>query len=706
MQVDDLNELAPSTNIVIPSPHQTSFSIRGIGNNPANDGLEQSAGVFLDGVYLARSGQSIFDLADIDRMELLRGPQGTLFGKNTTAGALSITTAKPTFLPSAMIQATAGNLGYQQYQGYISGPLIDHLLAGRLTLNYTHRDGSVTDTTLNEKVGRYSRQGVRGQLLFTPNDALSLRVIADFASQRSNGGSTFQSAGATPASWQKDLTAAGGVVDIDPKGETTAANSAGDNKTRQNGVSAETNWHFGNHTLTSISAYRQWHYYSNGDAEGSSADVMQAGHYLTHKQLSEELRLANDAGGKVDWVAGLYYLEQQLRVDQYTDYGSQAAAYLSGMNNATLNAYAPYSSALKALLQYNNSKWDMYATPNTDSYAAFGQATWHVNDQWNLTAGLRETYETKRENVWRTAPIDLTTDMAKAGLAYNTVAPIYAKVQGWSPSALLSADYKPHDGLMFYALASTGQKAGGVNASLPATGLDGSSLEVKPETAYNLEAGIKSDWLNHQLTIDANLFHTDITDYQATFYMTPAGSTSTVQVLTNVGRVRTQGVEMDATARPVHGLSLTATISYNDAIYGDYKDGPCPAEITTQKVCDLSGRPVSGAPKWIVNLRGEYSHAISARLTGFIAGETSSRSSYYGYLDDSQYTRTGDYTLVNLRTGIRSQAGNWTLYLWGKNIGGTRYTTSYINLSSLAPGSYSAIYGDPRTYGVTLRASF
>lgn len=707
LQVQDLNEFAPSTNIVIPSPHQTSFSIRGLGANPSNDGLEQSAGVFVDGVYLGRPGMAVFDLIDINQIEMLRGPQGTLYGKNTTAGAVNITTAQPSFTPGATLQVTGGNLGYVQVQGTATGPILGDVLAGRLTAYETSRDGWVRDTTNGDTLDGIHRDGVRGQLLYKPDNHFSLRLIGEFHEENdSNGATLFNSWGAKESTWRKDLAAVGAQIDVNPDGDTTAAAGATVIRTRQAALSAQADYDFGDGlTLTSITAWRKWSYYSLSDVDGSTVDVLNAGYNVHDEQFSQELRIATPKDRPVEAVAGAYYFQQDLTVDQSTLYGPTADAYLAGIPAALLPVYAHYSPALAALLAYPNTRWDIWGAPKTHSYALFGQGTWHATSKLNVTAGLRETYETKDESIWRPNPISTTTGLPSAALAYETYPAANVGVANWAPSGLVSVDYKLTPDFMAYASVSQGEKAGGVSTSLPGTGLGLDSLKVKPEVAQDLELGIKSQWFDHRLQFNLNGFYTKVRDYQATYFETPPGGTSTVQVLTNVGRVRTEGVEAELTARPIDGLTLNATGSYNDAIYASYPDGPCPVEVNAA-TCNLTGKPVAGAPRWIANLGGQYEHPVTDAMVGYFEANYSWRSHYYGYLDDSAYDRTGDYGLVDLRLGLRAANGHWDVSLWAKNLGDAHYVASYLNYGSLTPGAYIPFFGDPRTYGLTLKAGF
>ena len=705
VRIEDLNLFTPNANIDIVNGHQTSFAIRGLGNNPANDGLEGSTGVFLDGVYLGRPGEAAQDLIDVRQIEVLRGPQGTLFGKNTTAGAVNITTEAPSFHFGGLAQLSYGNYNYQQYQGAVTGLIVGEVLAARLTAYKTDRDGTVYDTTTHDHVNDLGREGVRGQLLYRPDDNLSVRVIADYAREAQSTGAvlTFSNLGITPAAINAKLAASGATIAVDPDGLRTAVNGPVSTGTEQWGLSSQADWKAGGFTVTSITAYRHWRYGSLSDADGSSADVINGGYGLKDQQWSQELRVAFPRMGPVDAVAGAYYFNQTVQSDQVTQYGKGAGAFLTGVPDALLPAYARVSAALAAVVAYDNSRWDAISTPSTQSYAAFGQGVWHVTPSWNLTLGVRETYETKSETVSRAAPISTLTGAANPALAYNAVAPVHVGIDNASPSFLVSTDYHLAPGLMGYGFVSYGEKAGGTNAALPAAGEGPASLKVKPEIATDYELGLKSELFGGKLTLDAGLFYTEVRDYQAT-YFAQVNNTS-VQILSNVGEVVSQGAEAEATARPVTGLTLHASLGYDDAHYATYANAPCPVEITGRTFCDLSGRPVVGAPRWTANAYSLYERHLGP-VTGYGRAEVSWRSQFYGYQDDSASTAVPAYALVNLYLGVKSPSGHWDVMLWGKNVGNVHVPYSYLSYGSLLPGAYVPFFGDPATYGVTLRASF
>lgn len=707
IRLEEMGQFAPNTSIVISNGHQSSIAIRGLGTNPGNDGLEGSTGVFLDGVYLGRPGMVSMDLIDIQQLEVLRGPQGTLFGKNTTAGAINITTALPSFRLGFQGQASFGNFGYQQYQGSLTGPITD-TLAARITAYGTTRDGTTTDIHTNTKISTLNRSGVRGQLLYKPSDDFSIRLIGEYSREQQSTGAVqlFNRPSITPAALQTKLDATGATIVFDPRGRTTTTDGPVETGVRQTAFSAEINWKIADFTLTSISAYRRWIYRSFADSDGTSADFYNAGFDIHDNQYSQEIRLTFPHMGQFDAIAGLYYFNQKIDVDGITSYGSDSAAWLAGLPLSTIEAAAPTTPKLAALLAYNNSRWDNIAVPVTNSYAAFGQATWHATSRWNLTAGVRVTHEAKHETVSRPNPYSTLTGLPVAGLASSVVAPVYLSTSDTAPSFLFSTDYHLDQDVMLYGLISRGQKAGGLNTTPPTGTITIDNLKIRPEVATNYEIGMKGDVLDHHLAFSASLFLTNVTGYQAT-YIAPVGAGSAiVTLLTNAGKVQTKGFEAEATLVPVPGMSLRGFVGYTDARYKSYTNGPCPLEITGQSFCDLTGKPVSGTPKWSTGITGNYVRGFNDRIDGYLNAEFSWKSAYFGSLDDSIYSKTGNYGILNLRAGIRSHNERWDISVWGKNITNQAYVTTAANFNALVPGLYLSTFGDPRTYGVTLRTTY
>ncbi|MEZ1657799.1 TonB-dependent receptor [Pseudomonas aeruginosa] len=695
-RVQDLQQVLPSVNVAYIHARQSSVAVRGIGNNPASDGLEGSAGIYLDNVYLGRPGMAVFDLLDIEQLELLRGPQGTLFGKNTTAGVLNISTRAPTFTAERTVEVSGGQDGYFQGRGTVSGPL-GETLAGRLSAYRTRDDGYIKNIHDDNYLNGGERQGARGQLLFEPNEDFSLRWIADYNEEDSSNGSMVVY-GAAERFWQRAALVGASPL-RDPQRRKVNINGRQHVSVHQGGSSLEANWNLaGGYRLTSISAYRCWHFTPANDEQLNVSAINDTGVEVHDRQFSQEIRLASPTGGAFDYVVGAYAFRQNLGNKTFTSYGPLADLYLLGANLGALND--TYSKA--------NGKIE------TDSFALFAQGTWHLTERLDFTAGLRGTYEEKNAKVERFAPLGGAAVGGVGAAVRNGQLGAYdsgdLSQYNFAPSALLSLSYQFSDDLLGYASLSHGEKSGGVNlavGSAPSAGAD--SLLVGSERANDAELGLKSTLFDRRLLLNANLFWTGIHGYQATTLYQAPGSTQLVQVLANAGSVRSRGLEFEATALPLRGLTLNFNGSYNDVTYLSFKDAPCPAEVSTRpgapSSCDLTGQRVVGASKWIANLNGEYQWRLDDRFQPYVSASYAYRSAAEGTLDNSDLSKIDGYALVNLAAGLRSDLGDGQLdtSVWLKNAFDKDY---YLSAFASINGSYTASVGQPRTLGVSLRYDF
>ena len=682
-RLEDLNQRLPSTNVFVQNPRQTSIAVRGVGNNPANDALESSVGVYLDNVYLGRPGMANFDLVDIDQIALLRGPQGTLFGKNTNAGVLNVSTRKPSFTPGAIVETTAGDDSYWQVRGAITGPLSEQV-AGRLSAVKTYRDGYVYVPVRDVELNESDREGVRGQLLWDATENLQLRFIGDYNRESSACCvGVIKTLGANNgAAYLARIAATGARFAFDPDYRTIYTNSNQHMSVKQGGYSVEANWKLGESTLTSISAYRYWDFNPHNDADGTSLSaILDAAQRVNDEQWSQEVRWASPTGRAVEYVAGLYYFYQAQDNRQVTQYGPDAGIWLN--RPQFNNGYSPTDQNL-----------------HTRSGSLFAQATWNATDALSLTGGLRGTREQKNTVVHRLAPTG--TDPRIATLLPEYYSGDLERTDD-NLSALLSVAYKVSPDLLVYASAARGSKSGGVNPAVPSTiagGLpDNASLFIDPETALDYEVGFKSSLLSNRVQLNANLFWTDIDNYQATSVGIVNGVST--QILSNIGAVRTRGIEADVTAAPIEGLTLGLSASFNDATYTDYKNGPCAAERTPAPSCDLTGERLYLAPRWIVNPSVNYERQVG-ELTAFTNVSYAWRSSFFGSNDSSRLAQLDAYGVLNARIGLRGpfNGKQWSVSLWANNALDETYFQS---LNRGGNGEYTGYTGLPRTYGATVR---
>jgi iron complex outermembrane receptor protein len=763
----DLTGKAPNLQLNPPGENarKVSVSIRGIGRNGANDSAEGSVSTIVDGVTLYYSGQAWSDYVDVDRIEVLRGPQGTLMGKNTTLGAINIVTRAPSFTPSVSFQASTGTLNDLSGRFSATGPLVDGLLAYRASFVADRANGLYTNTyqsfgNAKETWNETNKLGGRVQFLLTPTPALSARVILDKArsDERTNIG--FQYANG-PANWADGIPRP--VVAV-PTGYTTQATDLpkygylgkfvqraqwfhnADNSiyqprlgttdfgnsearpqiTNQQGISAELNWDVKGHTVTSITASRYQDFDIKNGGNYDQFYIGSSGQQLFNKQFSQELRIASTPGAdkKFDYQAGIYFLDARVYSDDPTYYGPDAGAWNAGNSDyKTLIATAAGRELLRASLDglYQSSVTDA----KVKSLALYGQTDWHVTEQATLTGGVRVTGEQKTNRISQQldrSGIALTSaNFATASSAELTAAnavrngqiktpydfiegtPIDAKLVAWNTGA----SYKVTDDILLYTSAGAGIKSGIVTWA--STSLSGGTLtpaNLDSEKSLDFELGFKSLLLDKKLQFNLNAYQTKVTDYQTQVNIANPDGLTFTNIWTNAPGVVARGLELESAYQLSKGLQLTSTGALNSATYdGQFliaKPDVDAANYTgINKFSDLSGKQLSNAPKFSLNLGVNYETPIYG-LLGRVTLSNAYRSGTYLAANQAEESWHGGYSLLNLGLGLGSLNKQWELSLNVKNLLDTDYATSKSTYSATAAAGLQI--GAPRYVGVTLKA--
>jgi|AGTN01.3.fsa_nt_gi Outer membrane receptor proteins, mostly Fe transport len=686
--IQELQQKLPSTNVIVNSPRMSSYAIRGLGATTiANEGLESSTGLYIDGVYLAKTGMAITDLNDIEQVELLRGPQGTLFGKNTTTGAFNFTTRKPTFTPELQGELTVGNYENVEFRGSASGPVVGDTLAARLTLYKVERDGYLDDPATGKHPNARNREGFRAQLLGVPNDDLSLRLIAEYHKDEYPQGFVPTLFSVRPdATFFTKLNAlrAAGYNALPVSTDPYSFTSTGTHRTQytnQKALTAQADWHLGGGwDLASVTSFRTWDFTPNNDSDFINLDIATCcGMGNRQKQFSQELRLSTPKGRTVETTAGLYYFWQDQRAYALTVYGDDP--------NLLDIWYFPGAGALWA---GRTSRTD--SDLKTNSYAAFAQSDWHVTDKVTLTGGLRETYEEKS--------IDLTRNLGGTNPALTDVSSISKDISNWNLSGTLALSYRPSENMNLYTSYAKGAKSATLgNAPRAGVELNGDELVVKPEKANDIEAGFKSQWFDRRLRLNGNLFYTLIQDYHTNVNSIDPGTGNVGLRLSNAAWVRSQGAELEISAQVLPGLTLSATGAYNDAKYRSFHNAPCP-DVAVAATCDFTGRPLMGASRWTGNLSATYVDELRDGVEGYVNASYTYRSSYYGSVDLSDYGKIDAYGVTNLRVGARLLDSGVDLSLWARNLFDTEYYTA---MGLPLSGAWFGYVGEPLTFGLTAK---
>lgn len=694
LRLEDLNQVFPSTNIQFHGPRQTSIVVRGIGNNPANDALESGVGVYLDNVYLGRASMANLDLVDLEQVALLRGPQGTLFGKNTTMGVLAIATRAPSVEREAWLESMLGNNDSYQLKATWSEPLREDELAARVSIARSVRGGFVSDVTTGRELNGVDRTGARAQVLWTPGDSFSLRTIVDYAEDNSDAGALvlWNPGPNGGAKYFSAVADAGAKVAYDPDYQTVTTDGCVHYDVRSSGASAEANWKLGGYTLTSISGYRTWRFLPCADPDYTDRDAIVASQNMEDRQYTQELRLSSSADRPWSYVLGLFYFNQHQDNILHTQYGADANAITAlQLGNAS----------------FVGGRVDIASQLDTDSLAAFAQLAWRPAPRWELGLGLRETREKKQVRLDRN-PDGLPAFEANPGFSAYTSGLLEQDDDALSAS--ISSSFQISPDLFAYASVARNEKSGGINPTPPGPGLDVSSLYFRPERVNDLEVGLKAALLDRRLLMNANLFWMKIDDYQATLLIQPGTGSTFQQMLSNVGAVRTRGVEAEISAFTDAGFTFNLAASYNEANYLSYPNAPCSAEklapdlVPGQKVCDLGSQPLVGAPRWLINPDVTWRHALLANLRGELQANYSWHSSFFGTADNSELSRVPSYGILNLRYGI---AGKWrghpvSLSVWSNNALDRREMMGGVLVAGRLY-NYMGTPAIPRTFGLTMR---
>ena len=732
--VGRLTQLTPTLQYTSSNPRNTTLSIRGIGApfGLTNDGFEQGVGIYVDDVYYSRAASSTFDFLDAAQIEVLRGPQGTLYGKNTTAGAINITTRKPTFVFEGRAEVTFGNYAFKQAKAAISGPLSD-TLAARLAVSVTSRKGTVFNVTSGNTINEQDNIGLRGQLLWKPTDSVEVTLAGDYSVQDPECcGTVFVRTGSTQRPLNRQyaaLAAAQGyvVASRDPFARITDNDADLNAGNKIGGVSLRVKWDTGPGTLTSVTAFRFWDWKPANDRDFTGLPITtKSQNPSQQKQWTQEFRY-NYSQDRIDFVLGAFGFYQTVRTQGTEQLGPAASRWLINPSNALSND----PGVLNGLTAFNDIRLD------NASAALFGQIAWKVTDRLTVQPGFRINYDKKdglyERRVFTGAGSELTfaTPGTAATAQRDALTPqrFEPSFSAWNFSYDFNVNYKVTDDVLVYATYAKSFKSGGINLNGVPNDSAGNPLvqvgSVKPESVNHFELGVKSQFWDRRVTFNLSAFHTTISDFQA---LVNSGAVSTTRgYLANAEKVRTQGLEAEFSVRPSERFNLYFNGSYTDAKYVKFAGAPCPPELSggtaaagnqvpgaagvpgalSPVSCDISGQTLPGVSKWALSYGAEYN--IPSRLFGkegqfYLGVDGSYRSRFSSNPSPSDYTWIDGYSLTNLRAGFRT-AGGFDVYSWVRNA----VDTQYLELLQVAPGSTGLIVGtpgDPRTYGLTIKAQF
>jgi len=695
--VEDLIRAVPAlTTYGEPGNPDTRYAIRGITTQSFSITSEQAVSFVLDGVVLGRTPTA--GLFDVARIEVLRGPQGTLFGKNASGGVIHVITNAPklgVFEAGVHAEFDDKHSG-RQTDMVLNAPLGDKA-AVRLTLGESSSEGFLRNLVRGEDSTR-SLSNARLRLLWEPTPDLTVNLIADNERQKTTEQVYIQ--------FDQYKSAATGLpVAIPNCGTNTKATpdsrfTCGQDPSfftgHDYGLSGQVDWRIGEFTLTSISSYRRYLQDGALDVDGLPVFAFDNGNIFNNKVFTQEVRIASPVGERLEYVAGLYFSDTKV------------------YNHLTQIA-GPSLGLSPLLVPYNNPN---DAKSETKNYAAFGQLTFHATDALGLIAGARFTKDQVR--------LDQQSS-ASFGVLIPTLTPLGKPITTTDErdnfSWRLGAQYDVAKSLMLYASAARGYKGPQIQfnppnalallAGLPPSLLTGSATVIRPEIPMSYEAGFKSTLLGGLFAVNGDIFYTKMKDFQTSAF-NPATAQSTAQ---NVPYAETRGFELDLFGRPSHDLTLNGGLIYNDATYGPFLVACTPGAMPrcpASGILNVDGDQLQATPKWKLTFAGEYAHDLTGSLQGFASADVvyTSKINFNQFPDPAQ--EVGARAIVGGRLGVRAADGKWSAAIFARNLFDERTPVflyaPYLLSGATAPGitavgrSYSA--ESFRLLGISLDAKF
>ncbi len=732
----DLQTLVPALRVTqLQSSANTNFIIRGFGNGANNPGIEPSVGVFVDGVYRSRSAAQIGDMPDVSRVEVLRGPQSTLFGKNASAGVISIVTQEPSFRFHGNVEASYGNFDAVTVKGMVTGPITQNIAAS-ISGGINKRDGYVSDPGTGGKTNNRDRWFTRGQLRFEPNDALKIRIIGDYdkVDEICCAVVNLQRSAATGA-----VEFLGGHVNsaASPFGDVAWTNFPSTNKIENWGVSGQADYQVGPLKLTSITAWRKSHALTNQDSDFTSADLIGGNRGDTDiGTFTQELRASVGFMDKFNAMLGAFYFDESVDTSNALTYGSKFRNYADLLSSGGVTTLeTALSVPTGTFFKQGQGLFDAFRMKNR-AISVFGSLDAEVMKGVTLTLGGNYTHDSKdvTSNV-KSTDVFSGLNLALYGPTATALKPLQFlppflnipnKVESgktrdgrWSWNARLALDLATH--VKGYVSYATGFKASSFNlsrdsrplasdlaaittAGLLVNNLTTGSRFAGPETSRVIEMGLKGNW--SVASANLTLFQQSIKGFQSNTF------TGTGFALANAGKQSTFGIEFDGQVRPYQALTLSLSMVYLDPKYDSFVASPL-GNASGTRPAGIPGLAATFGAQWThrltgssrVILRTDYHYesqvAIIEGLPGFIQRNSAGQVISYQPAFDAarpfkrEVNDLGASATVAMDNGLE-------LSVWGRNLTNSRYLLSIFD-SVAQPGSISGYPNQPRTYGVSAR---
>ena len=693
--IGDLQSLVPNLSVHVGDANNAVVYIRGVGQIDSVAFFEPGVGIYLDDVYLGRAQGAFLDIVDVERVEVLRGPQGSLYGRNTVGGAIKYVSAGPTEELSGNVSLTAGNYGRFDAKATLSGSLIEDKLLGRVTVAKLGHDGYSKNLFNGQNDGDADTEFFRGLLEYRANEDLVFELAFDSTPNDPDFSRTPAKETNIDVLVVDPNTFALGFSSFPADTDPFVVNADFNNleETETQGTDLRVTWDINEQlSFKSITSYRELDYATELDLDGTPINAFGIFYYNDQNQFSQEFQLTFD-NDRWSGVAGLYYFDED------------SDTFDGGVFNNFLIASAGESAS------------------TTKSYAMFSHLDYHVNDKLSINLGFRYTEERKTyqrlvEDFDLTVlaglgfnPTTFAVDYANprllsprstdlflggVGVARPLAAPPEAKFDNFSPKA--GVNYQLDDDTLLYGSVSTGFKSGGFNGRLS----DGQLDPFQEENLISYELGYKTEWMENRVRFNAAVFMNDYDDLQVSSFETTPDGNAILPVFANAGKAEIKGFEIELTALVGNRLTLNANLGYLDAEYKEYFSG---VNAVTNQVVDVSdSRELVNTPKWDGRIGGSYDIELGNGTLSFLA-DVSYRSKTYLEVNSSENLAQDSYSIVNAAVMFETFDEQWQFILGGKNLGDKEYRTHAFDLSAF-PRVELGYYNPPKTYSITANYRF
>ncbi|QLC24749.1 TonB-dependent receptor [Parasphingopyxis algicola] len=711
----NLTQIAPSVTFTqSTNALNSSVQIRGVGTSVFSSAVEPSVSFVVDGVVLSRQGQAFTDLIDIERIEVLRGPQSTLFGKNASAGVVNVVTQRPSRDFEFQADFTIAEMDEYRARGSVSGPISD-TIGARLTGFYTDVGGHIENQFDDREFNGSERWGLRGKLEFDITPTINLLLIGDYRESDDECCMWQARQFTNPA-----FFAANPDIVPSPTNRETNVNAPVFNRTESWGVSAEANIDIGEHVLTSVTAYREWDFRNAIDVDGTPSigipgilgfDINNGETNI--EQFTQEVRLTSPSGGLFEYIVGAFYFDLNL------DRLFTRKLCLAGLSpEACPQISIPPAPGFPPILPLSQSGFFNGDVQNRN-YAGFADVTVNIADNFRVIGGIRILREELDVGLVRPvqplfagdgvlngeiAPANIFVDEDGDGNLDPIVQDGRIRDTAVTGRAVVQYDFSPDANI--YASYSRGYKGPTADVAFDPDFVPGDRSifpTVAPETSNAYEIGFRSQALNGAFTFNVSAFLADYDDFQSQSF----DAVATTFVLSNVGQVRTKGVEIEFAAQPSDSFSLSGGISYTDAAVRSFPNGQCftPAALDpdcVNGVKDLAGARLPNSPTWRAILNARYDQPLSDSLGGFIQAGMRWQSDTQFSITQNPNTIQDGYAIVDASVGLTADDGRYTVTLFVRNLFDTNYTnfifqdpvlTGEVNLNQYAPRDADRYFG-------------